>query len=389
MNKIGILTFYKSVNYGSALQAWALQHVLERNGYDVEIIEYTPEAYDHIYGLFVPPCNLKSIKYDKKRLLLANAILRQKSFFKNFRDEYMNLSNEKYTKDSCLTSMVEKYDCVVCGSDQIWNVRAHDCDIAYFLPVKSSIKKIAYAVSVNDTDFTENMCDENLRKCIKDFFAISARERSGALKIGQFIGEENRVQTVVDPTLLNSKEEYGQICAPRFVKEKYIFLYNVWSDNDAVNAAIYLSKKMNMPIYAALMKRDVKVVGRLRAKGIHVETKHTSPEDFVSLIRYADFIVTDSFHGTAFSLIFEKEFISINERVEKGKKNDERILSILNRVGLENRYLTLDELSKTENLDAINYSAVNIKKKNLRDESERWLRNSIVEGVGKNEDRKN
>ena len=183
------------------------------------------------------------------------------------------------------------------------------------------------------------------------------------MKIGQFIGEENRVQTVVDPTLLNSKEEYGQICAPRFVKEKYIFLYNVWSDNDAVNAAIYLSKKMNMPIYAALMKRDVKVVGRLRAKGIHVETKHTSPEDFVSLIRYADFIVTDSFHGTAFSLIFEKEFISINERVEKGKKNDERISSILNRVGLENRYLTLDELSKTENLDAINYSAVNIKKK--------------------------
>ena len=163
----------------------------------------------------------------------------------------------------------------------------------------------------------------------------------------------------------------------------------MWSDNDAVNAAIYLSKKMNMPIYAALMKRDVKVVGRLRAKGIHVETKHTSPEYFVSLIRYADFIVTDSFHGTAFSLIFEKEFISINERVEKGKKNDERILSILNRVGLENRYLTLDELSKTENLDAINYSAVNIKKKNLRDESERWLRNSIVEGVGKNEDRKN
>ena len=90
MNKIGILTFYKSVNYGSALQAWALQHVLERNGYDVEIIEYTPEAYDHIYGLFVPPCNLKSIKYDIKRLLLANAILRQKEFVKNFRDEYMN-----------------------------------------------------------------------------------------------------------------------------------------------------------------------------------------------------------------------------------------------------------------------------------------------------------
>lgn len=105
------------MNYGSALQAWALQHFLEQKGYNVEIIEYTPEAYDSLYGLFVPLCDLKSFKYDIKRLLLANVILRPKSLFSEFRSKYMNLSYKKYTKDSCLNEMVENYDCVI-GCDQ-------------------------------------------------------------------------------------------------------------------------------------------------------------------------------------------------------------------------------------------------------------------------------
>lgn len=381
MSKIGILTFYKSINYGSVLQAWALQHVLEQDGHDVEMIEYTPAAYNDLYGLFVVPSNWNSVKYDIKRLLLATTIKRQKTLFERFRNKYLNLSLQKYEENSSLTEMVQNYDCIVCGSDQIWNVRALDCDKVYFLPIKTSIGKIAYAVSVNDTDFTENICNEELRRWIDDFSAISAREKSGSLKIESFIQQSNRVQTVVDPTLLNSKEEYFKICSPRFITPRYIFLYNVWSNGDVVDAAICLSKKMNLPIYSALMKRDIKIIRKLRKKGIHVETKNTAPEDFVSMIRYADFVVTDSFHGTAFSLIFEKEFVSINERIEKKMKNDERILSILQRIGLEDRYLTLEKLSEMEEIKNIDYKEANYKKKELCEESRVWLRDNIRKAV--------
>ena len=168
MSKIGILTFYKSINYGSVLQAWALQHVLEQDGHDVEMIEYTPAAYNDLYGLFVVPSNWNFVKYDIKRLLLATTIKRQKALFERFRNKYLNLSSQKYGESSSLTEMVQNYDCIVCGSDQIWNVRARDCDKVYFLPIKTSIGKIAYAVSVNDTDFTENICNEELRQWIND-----------------------------------------------------------------------------------------------------------------------------------------------------------------------------------------------------------------------------
>lgn len=381
MSKIGILTFYKSINYGSVLQAWALQHVLEQDGHDVEMIEYTPAAYNDLYGLFVVPSNWNFVKYDIKRLLLATTIKRQKTLFERFRNKYLNLSSQKYGESSSLAEMVQNYDCIVCGSDQIWNVRARDCDKAYFLPIKTPIGKIAYAVSVNDTDFTENICNEELRQWINDFSAISAREKSGSLKIESFIQQSNRVQTVVDPTLLNSKEEYFKICSPRFIAPRYIFLYNVWSNGDAVDAAICLSKKMNLPIYSALMKRDVKIIRKLRKKGIHVETKNTAPEDFVSMIRYADFVVTDSFHGTAFSLIFEKKFVAINERIEDKMKNDERILSILQRIGLEDRYLTLEKLSEMEEIKDIDYKEVDYKKKELCEESRVWLRDNIRKAV--------
>lgn len=180
---------------------------------------------------------------------------------------------------------------------------------------------------------------------------------------------------------MNSKEEYFKICSPRFIAPRYIFLYNVWSNGDAVDAAICLSKKMNLPIYSALMKRDVKIIRKLRKKGIHVETKNTAPEDFVSMVRYADFVVTDSFHGTAFSLIFEKKFFAINERIEDKMKNDERILSILQRVGLEDRYLTLEQLSAMEEIKNIDYKEVNYKKKELCEESRVWLRDSIRKAV--------
>lgn len=375
MKKIGILTFHKSINYGSVLQAWALSKTLDN--YDVEIVNYEPDIYKENYGVF---SFSKGIKYNLNRLFNYHAINRQIKLFSDFRKKHLKMTETIKSKELS-EKIFDKYDAVITGSDQIWNVHADDADDVFFLPYNIKAKKIAYACSVNNTDFTEKRCDNRLRSNILDYDFISIRENSGALKVSDFLNEEKKVFNVLDPTLLNTKEDYKAIVSKRIVKKRYIFLYNVWSGSEVVDVAKRISEKMEMPVYTAMTTPAFMTILRIERKGIKVEKKYTSPQDFLSLIKYSDFVITDSFHGTAFSLIFEKNFVSINGIDKQGKlKNDERLINVLSITGLMDRYICKDDIEKFNFKKEIDYKIVTYKRMQEADRCKNMLIEAI-EGV--------
>ncbi len=379
--KIGILTFHKSINYGSVLQAWALQKTLQRFSSDVRIIDYEPIPYDQMYGLFKKASSKADCIYNVKILPIAYFIKRQIDSFAKFREKELSLTNHAYYSVEELEKDCANFDTLICGSDQIWNVHARDCDDSFFLPFEFQGKKIAYAVSVNNTDFTEERCDNQLREDIRDFSAISCREESGSKKISRFIDCKN-VFTALDPTLLLEKSQYDEICSPRIINHEYIFLYNVWDGGDALSIAKMISTSYKKPVYTMLTKKRVKSILKVEKNGVHVLKMHSAPGDFLSLIKYADFVISDSFHGTAFSLIYEKQFISVNQREgiddSSSLRNDERLVNILETLGLKSRLVSIYDKDKILNLDYIDYTLVTPQRMDIAKQSTGWLAEKLA-----------
>mgnify|MGYP004524906535 FL=1 len=353
--KIGILTFHKSINYGSVLQSWALSRVISKR-FVVEIIDYEPQNYEFLYANYRQWNSWNNIKYNLKRMPLSSALNNQQQLFKKFRDEQLPLSRKKYNyNNGC--DIKEEYKGIVVGSDQVWNIRAKDCDPIFFLPFNYSGNKVSYACSINDTDYTEKNLPSNLASEICDFDFISIREESGKNKLEQFIAKQKKVYTLLDPTLLCNSSEYDSLLNDRIVDGKYIFLYNVWTSEAGIQAAKFLSEKLNMPVYTIMTASNVKEINLLKKSGILVDTVRTSPSDFLNFFKYASYIVTESFHGTAFSLIFEKPFVCVSNRT-----NDERLNNILTLVGLKDRYMKLGELQTYDLKQEIDYEIVTEKK---------------------------
>ena len=287
---------------------------------------------------------------------LSSALNNQRQRFKKFRDEQLPLSRKKYNyNNGC--DIKEEYKGIVVGSDQVWNIRAKDCDPIFFLPFNYSGNKVSYACSINDTDYTEKNLPSNLASEICDFDFISIREESGKNKLEQFIAKQKKVYTLLDPTLLCNSSEYDSLLNDRIVDGKYIFLYNVWTSEAGIQAAKFLSEKLNMPVYTIMTASNVKEINLLKKSGILVDTVRTSPSDFLNFFKYASYIVTESFHGTAFSLIFEKPFVCVSNRT-----NDERLNNILTLVGLKDRYMKLGELQTYDLKQEIDYEIVTEKK---------------------------
>lgn len=353
--KIGILTFHKSINYGSVLQSWALSRVISKR-FVVEIIDYEPQNYEFLYANYRQWNSWNNIKYNLKRMPLSSALNNQQQLFKKFRDKQLPLSRKKYNyNNGC--DIKEEYKGIVVGSDQVWNIRAKDCDPIFFLPFNYSGNKVSYACSINDTDYTEKNLPSNLASEICDFDFISIREESGKNKLEQFIAKQKKVYTLLDPTLLCNSSEYDSLLNDRIVDGKYIFLYNVWTSEVGIQAAKFLSEKLNMPVYTIMTASNVKEINLLKKSGILVDTVRTSPSDFLNFFKYASYIVTESFHGTAFSLIFKKPFVCVSNRT-----NDERLNNILTLVGLKDRYMKLGELQTYDLKQEIDYEIVTEKK---------------------------
>ena len=376
--KIGILTYHKSINYGSVLQVWSMYNKLIKEGYEVEVIDYEPKQYCEMYGN-------KEKKIVKKIIfhIIYKALKKQTYLFEEFRNNYLSLSKEKYYYDSDFDSIGKEYDVVICGSDQIWNVYAKDCDPIYFLPFSVKGKKIAYAPSVNIMTFKEERYGKELKKWMLDFDYISCREKTGATKIFNYLDRQKEVETVLDPTFFNESKDLLKMSSERLIKGDYIFLYyaDFYGHTDYLMETIKeIKKATNMPVYTILMTKSVRQIMELKRNGIRIKMSKSSPNDFLSFIRHAKFVVTNSFHGTAISLIMKKQFVAINDIYDDGThKDDERIKNILSEFNLLDRMIKKSDLNSFDLCTEIDYEKIDCIRRDKARKSFEWLKNAIEE----------
>ena len=359
--KIGIITFHNVVNYGGVLQCYALQQKLKEWGYEAEVIDYENKQFKKFYSPFyITRPYLRKILY----MLYAfreKAVRRKK--FNNFVKENIILSRECFDKDT-ISSSNELYDVFITGSDQVWNLELTEMDRNYFLDFVDKKKKISYAASIGLSKLDEEM-KPIYKELLSDFNSISVRENSASVIIDDLLGEE--VDVHIDPVLLLDKESWAKVCDNDVVKnnEEYIVVYKI-NKSKAYTAAEYLAKKKGLKVKVIQPDKTCKA-------GFQ-KYKVASPADFVTLFKNAKYVITDSFHGTVFSIIFQKKFAYYMD--ESANNRNSRIQNLLNKLNLQSR--NFKDIEQIEFIDdTIDYDSVEIILNKERNKSKQYLEQVI------------
>ena len=313
--KIGLLTFHCAHNYGAVLQAYALQEVLKSRGHKVEFIDYRNSKLLNIYKWFVwQRFKTKNIKrIIKETTLLPNRKLRYDNF-QHFIKTKLSISKHLY----CLSS----YDLIVIGSDQVWNTKlTHGFDSMYWGNWEHhNTIVVSYGASMED--YISPDAKIELSNLLKNFDFISVRENSIKNQLENLTNK--KIDVVIDPTLLLNREHWLEIKKKNIIKDNYILLYQVRNNEKAEKIAKQISEYLNMRIVHLSAHVDL---------CNDRETVSSGPLEFLSLFRYARFVVCTSFHGTIFSLIYHIPFCSIT----LGDGKDARVINILSEIGLNDR----------------------------------------------------
>lgn len=294
MDKIGIITFHRAINYGAMLQAVALQNYIQSLGYEAELIDYVDHLYDHYKISYKTGNQMKSIvKY-----LASGNIRRKNKRFHLFLQHNARMTERQYNSQNICSFPEEQYKCFFTGSDQVFNPKIVEFDDNYLLSfVKDKSKCNSYAASIGLTEMESEEADW-LSENIRNFSTILIRENAGK-KLLESIGIHNSVLTC-DPTFLLSKDEWEKKEHQVNMPEKYILYYG-FRKNDAMELSIEeLQKKTKLPVYLIGDALRFKDNTKLQAKGV-------GPAEWLWLIHHAQYIVTNSFHGMVFSFIYEKQ----------------------------------------------------------------------------------
>ena len=317
MEKAGILTFHRASNYGAVLQAFALQKTIENLGYRSEIIDYRSHAIEIAHN----PLYFDK-KYGVKGILAAPIKIIKFRIFSEFRKKHLRLSKRVDTRT--IGNIISDYSVLITGSDQVWNGYISGQDVNYFLPFKSPVNKYSYAASLGDS-YDTSWTKDILAKFGTGFSTISLREESAKEFVSDVTGKECRID--IDPTLLLSKNEWLEIAQKPKISDPYILIYTLALTTDIIQAAKEMSIKTGMKIVylsnSFSRDRDIR------------KTRFSTPEEFVGWLSEADYIFTNSFHGTAFSIIMNKPFfISKNAILGVNKRSADliRLLEIEDRV---------------------------------------------------------
>ena len=341
---VAILTHYhNSVNYGGVLQAYALCRAVESLGYHAQQVKIS------YYGRGCRNLLVEgTLKHTLKKILrpvlkpLRDALRKkrgdmrkglQKAFWR-FREELIPHSEREYGIGD-IADAVKEYDAFIVGSDQVWNpIWYYEPFFLTFAP--SSVPKIAYAASIAQNSLPEKV-RTLYRENLKDFLAVSVREADAVSLLADISPVE--VAHVLDPTLLLSAEEWEAVAAPRQIEKPYVFCYFLGGGTHMRGLAENYARE-----------RGLFLVNATHAAGLYHESDlgygdlqkdSLSPEEFLSLIRHADYVFTDSFHATVFSLLFAREFCTFR-RGGHGAMSS-RIYTLTELFGVPHRFLDCDE----------------------------------------------
>lgn len=327
--KIEIITLHRIVNYGSVLQAYATQYILEKMGNEVEFVDYYPERM-HMLGM------LKRIKNKSNllrknifarivaRIIMLPSYIQRFRTFRGFIKKYLNTTQKVYMTEEEIEQDIPNADIYCTGSDQVWNTGWNEkIDYPFYLKFVPKNKKcIAISASFGKSEL-EDWEREETRKLLSKYFAISMRELSG-VKIMQDLGFNNTIN-VLDPTLLLNGEEWSKLVSNKYADKDYIFVYNLNRNKKIDNYVQKLAKEKKLKIYyASYSLHEFYKKGKMKC--------NIKVEDFLALIKNAKYVVTDSFHATAFSINFNTQFMIVFP-----EKYSTRVKSILEITKLESR----------------------------------------------------
>ena len=340
--KVGILTFQQAINYGAILQLYALQYVLQKLQIDANVINYISPKLKQDY---------KVIKFDTLKDFLAKifvvkAFCERKRRFENFEKFYLNLTKEFYTKNELKFSS-KKYDYIITGSDQVWNYLITNTDTTYLLDfVEDRNKKLSYAASFGVENIPDNL-KEKYKNLLKDFKAISVREKQGQNIIKELCNLD--VPVVLDPTLLLDKNEWSKLNFTKEKRKKYILVYCLRKSDLLNGMAKTLQRETGFKL----------VILNPRARFMYSKFSAATagPEEFVELFMNAEFILTNSFHGTAFSINFNKRFL-VDLDTKSVQNTNSRLLNILELVNLTDR-IVVEPQDIRKMYEDIDYRKVN------------------------------
>ncbi len=357
--KVGILTFHASHNYGSMLQAYALQHTLTELGVENEIINFRSDIQK---SLIEPPLDIRHPRSSLSKFVRkpSETILLMKKYkrFEKFLNKDLNVGKEINLSEQIPSYIAGgKFDAIITGSDQIWNPGCWDFDMCYFADFAFNGKRIAYAPSLgsNPDEIPANTI-ESIQTAINRYDSISTREMRGLNFLSKITNKP--VDVVVDPTLLLNDEDYCNIAYDKLnIQKPYILYYTPREESGYFDKAKELSNLTGLDILVTqeyLEYRDSRIIRRLDC----------GPREFLTLIKNASYTIGNSFHLLAFSLIFKKEFYLLSSGA------DSRMMNILEPLGLQDR-LIIDNAIHI--LSPIQYSNVEPILANAREKSLNYL----------------
>lgn len=366
--RIGIITFHRAHNFGAFLQAFALKTFLEEKGHDVEFVDYWPKEHAALYKVYHRE-DVNSLKTLLRECVVACYRKNKAQPFIEVQRAFLKIGKKPlYEKPQQLAEI--SYDLLIYGSDQIWwksRLKGIDgFDTAYWgMHVPKSVRRASYAASMGAIELTAND-RQTIRELLKGFDYISVRENQLKDTIQPLT--DKTIEVNIDPTLLLDKRHWEGYCTsiPES-KEKYILYYRMMTDKEADRLVLQLSKQTGLPIVELGA-----TIGTYR--NLSKYTKSASPFDFISLIKNAEYVVSTSFHGVAFSIIFEKQFFAIG----MGNRSN-RVQSLLSLLGIDQQLIScVEEMNLSSKVD---YAMVKEKLGALRHKADHYLTRVTYEGT--------
>lgn len=376
VKRVGLITLYRGYNYGSSLQAYALKCYIAQMGFQTEILwtdENTHAGRDIrigkiariLFRMTIHPSLLVHTVLSYRNSLAAEMDAEIKKAFLEFEKKYLSVQG---MSPKALKKFAQEKNtiAVICGSDQIWSAAHANVDPMYYLRFVPKEKRVAYAPSFG-TCAIPKYNKRIIRKYLKDFQRISVREVQGAAIIKDLLGEN--VPVLVDPTLLidwsswSGKNNHGQYILAYFLNEP------------STETVEYIAK--------IAMEQSCKVLAfPYRYKAFEslsdVEYLCPGPKEFVNLTAHAKYILTDSFHGTVFSIVQNKPFLVFARNYAGTVQQSSRITSLLSLVGLEHCYVK-SIVTKTVQIPDIDYSQANAIVEEQRMRAQQYLHSVFFE----------
>lgn len=367
MRKLGGLTFHASHNYGSVLQAFALQEFIKNKfpEIDYQIINFRSAAQKEIYNTLFTPHRLKHSIFN---LFYYFPWRKKRNKYEEFISDKLNI-----TKEISSFEKYDQFDIYLSGSDQIWNPTAYDSSWHYFFDfLPNNTIKIAYAASFGPhTDRFSIQEKEKIKFFCEKYNFLSVRE-IGSKNFLEELGVKNKIEILPDPTLLLNKKDWCNLLINdntyRLPTKKYILFYPLNTTTGTYKFVKKIEKILKIQVITTLPKFKEDFFGYYKNKF------DVGPIDFLKLILNAELIISTSFHGCVFSSIFGKPFIALNV------ENDNRIQGFLNQFGMLNRNISSKTVTKEQILNFTNnrdFFMFNTEVKNLQEKAFVFLNEAL------------